>query len=216
VPTTTRTAVSVRQLRSGDERNFVYVLVDGPSREAMVIDCGGEVDPILSVVKEEGLEVRFAVATHHHSDHTATIWQLSQLLDAKIVAFKGSPLVHDVSVVDREILHVGATAVKVLHTPGHTEDSICLYDGRNLFSGDTVLIGSCGRTDMPGGSARKMYRSIQTVILRLPGGTMVYPGHETYEVASRTLSEEMKQNPALSAKSYAEYLRRCKGDYTRP
>jgi glyoxylase-like metal-dependent hydrolase (beta-lactamase superfamily II) len=191
----------------GDERNFVYLLVDERSGEAMAIDSGWEVDPILAVVREERLDVKFAVATHHHSDHAATLWQLARFLDAKVVAYKGSPLSCDLSVADGDVLRVGGIKAKVLHTPGHTEDSICVFDGENLFTGDTLLIGGCGRTDLLGGSPRKMYRSLHSVILKLPPKTMVYPGHDFGEVPSRRLSEEAKLNPALKANSFTELVR---------
>jgi glyoxylase-like metal-dependent hydrolase (beta-lactamase superfamily II) len=132
---------------------------------------------------------------------------LARLLDAKVVAFRGSQISHDLSVVDNEVLQFGETEVKVMHTPGHTEDSVCLFDGKNLFTGDTLLIGGCGRTDLLGGSPKKMYRSLHSVILGLPPKTMVYPGHDYGRVPCRRLSEEIRHNPVLLAGSYAEFLR---------
>ena len=196
----------VRQMKVGDQQNFEYILVSEPSREALVIDSGWEVDPILAAARDELLEVKYAVATHHHSDHTATLWQLAQLLDAKIVACRNSPTTHDVSVSDGQVLRVGKEEVRVLHTPGHTDDSICIFDGEHLFTGDALLIGSCGRTDFKGGSPRKMYESLQS-ILKLPPATVVYPGHDYGEVPYRSLLEELKHNPELSATSYSEFLR---------
>ena len=97
--------------------------------------------------------------------------------------------------------------MQFLYTPGHTEDSICVYDGNHLFTGDTLLIGSCGRTDLFGGSPRKMYRSLRSVILKLPPDTVIYPGHDCGEVPFRKLSVEARLNPALKAKSYGEFRR---------
>lgn len=199
--------MSIRQIRVGNLQNFVYLLVDEPSGEPMVIDSGWEIDPIVSVVRDERLDVKYAVATHHHSDHAATLWQLAQMLDAKVVAHGSSPISHDLSVGNGDVLQIGETRAKMLHSPGHTEDSVCIYDGENLFTGDTLLFGRCGRTDFIGGSPRKMFRSLRTVILRLPPKTMIYPGHDYGEVPFRRLSEEVKMNPALSAKNYADFLR---------
>jgi glyoxylase-like metal-dependent hydrolase (beta-lactamase superfamily II) len=168
----------VRQMKVGDEQNFVYLLIDEPSGEALAIDSGWEIDPIATVVRDENLELKFAVATHHHSDHAATLWQLARMFDVEVVAHRSSPLSCDLRVDDGDTLAVGELKVKVLHTPGHTEDSICIYDGRNLFTGDTVLIGACGRTDIIGGSPKKLYASLQTKILKLPNRTILYPGHD--------------------------------------
>jgi glyoxylase-like metal-dependent hydrolase (beta-lactamase superfamily II) len=194
-------------MKVGDEQNFVYLLVDEPSGEAMVIDSGWEIDPIVTAVRTEGLDLQYAVATHHHSDHTATLWQLARVFDAKVVAHRSSPISFDVGVDDGDALKIGETEAKVLHTPGHSEDSICVFDGRHLFTGDTLLIGGCGRTDFEGGSTRKMYRSLHSTILRLPPDTTIYPGHDYGEVPFRKLSMEARVNPALRAKNYAEFSR---------
>lgn len=200
----------VKQIKVGPEQNFEYLLVDKPTGEAMVIDSGWKVDQIVTMVRDGSLEVKFAVATHGHSDHTETLWQLAALLDTKIVAHGNSPMAHDVSVSDGEELRVGRSRVKVLYTPGHTDDSICLYDGEHLFTGDTLLIGRCGRTSYEGGSPKRLYESLQS-ILELPPGTIVYPGHDYGEVPFRSLSEEIDRNPELSARSYQEFLRAHSG-----
>jgi len=192
-------------MKVGDQQNFVYLLVDEPSGEAVVIDSGWEIDPIVSAVRAEKLDVKYAVATHHHSDHTATLWQLGRLFDAKIVAHRNSPAPHDLDVDDGDTLRIGGLEVKVLYTPGHTEDSICLYDGKHLFTGDTLLMGSCGRTDLVGGSLKQMFRSLHSIILNLPPKTMIYPGHDYGEVPFRKLSAEARVNPALQARSYEEF-----------
>jgi hydroxyacylglutathione hydrolase len=197
----------VRQMKVGPMQNFVYLLVDDSSREAMVIDSGWETDEILVAVRKEKLEARFVVATHHHSDHTSTIWNMARALNAKVVAHKNSPIAHDVSVDGGDALPLGGVKVKVLYTPGHTEDSICLYDGESLFTGDTLFIGNCGRTDLPGGSPAKMFESLHSIILKLPPETRIYPGHDYGEVPFRSLSEEAKLNPTLLAKTYSQFLR---------
>jgi glyoxylase-like metal-dependent hydrolase (beta-lactamase superfamily II) len=197
----------VRQMKVGPMQNFVYLLADKPSREAMVIDSGWETGPIIKAVKSEELEAKFVVATHCHPDHTSTIWDLARTLRAKVVAYGSSPIAHDVSVSGGDALQVGNGKVRVLYTPGHTEDSICLYDGESLFTGDTLFIGNCGRTDLPGGSPMKMFESLRSIMRRLPPETTVYPGHDYGEVPFRSLSEEAKLNPTLLAKTYSQFLR---------
>lgn len=196
----------VRQMAVGTMQNFVYLLADRPGGEGLVVDSGWETRPILDAVKEAGVRVRFAVATHNHPDHTASLGDLAKALGAKVVAHERSPVDHDLAVKGGDVLRIGGAEVKVIYTPGHTRDSICLYDGRDLFTGDTLFIGNCGRTDLPGGSAEEMFRSLHDVILRLPPSTIVYPGHDYGDVPSRSLGEEALSNPTLSARSYGEFI----------
>ena len=122
--------VIVEQIHVGTMANFVYLVMDERSRDAMVADSGWEIDPVEAVVKETKANVRFAVATHGHFDHVATIHELASNLGAKVVAHSTSPIECELRVKDCEELKLGRNRVRVLHTPGHTEDSICLYDGR--------------------------------------------------------------------------------------
>jgi hydroxyacylglutathione hydrolase len=197
----------VKQLRVGPMQNFVYLLSDETAGEGLAIDSGFEIEPIINAARRSDLRVKFAIATHHHSDHTATLKELATAFGAKVAAYEHSPNYHDVSLKDGDELVVGDSKVKVIYTPGHTKDSICLYDGQNLFTGDTLFIGNCGRTDLPGGSPEEMYRSLHEVILKLPPSTTVYPGHDYGDVPFRMLGEEARSNPTLSARTYEEFLR---------
>lgn len=197
----------VKQLTVGTMKNFVYLLAERAGGEAIAIDSGWEIDPIIKAAEEYRMDVRFVAATHNHFDHTSTVHDLAKKLGAKVVAHEASPMTRDVSVRDGDVLEIGDRKVRILHTPGHTEDSVCLYDGENLFTGDTLFIGNCGRTDLASGSAERMFRSLHGVILTLPQETMVYPGHDYGDVPFRRLGEEAKLNPTLSARNYAEFLR---------
>jgi hydroxyacylglutathione hydrolase len=196
----------VRQMEVGTMQNFVYLLADRPGGEALVIDSGWETEPIINAAREVGVKVKFAVATHNHFDHTSTLRELAGALGAKLVAHERSPIDPDVSVKGGDVLMVGQNEVKVIYTPGHTADSICLYDGENLFTGDTLFIGNCGRTDLPGGSTKEMFSSLHDVILKLPPSTTIYPGHDYGDVPFRKLGEEAQSNPTLSTRTYAEFF----------
>ncbi|MGP8125603.1 MAG: MBL fold metallo-hydrolase [Nitrososphaerales archaeon] len=187
-------------------QNFVYLLADRRGGEALAIDSGWETAPIFDAAKEVGVKVKYAVATHSHFDHVSTLGELAGALGAKVVAHERSPIDHDVSVKGGDVLTVGKNEVKVIYTPGHTPDSICLYDGANLFTGDTLFIGNCGRTDLPEGSAEEMFRSLHDVILKLPPSTTIYPGHDYGDVPFRKLGEEAQSNPVLSARTYPEFF----------
>lgn len=194
----------VRQIPVGTMANFVYVVMDERSREALVVDSGWETKPIEAAVKELGARVKFAVATHEHFDHVTTLRDLAASLEAKVVAHESSPLDCDVRVGDGDELRLGERSVRVLHTPGHTEDSICLYDGREVFTGDTLFVGTIGKFDEE--RAEAMYRSLHEVILRLPPQTVMYPGHDYGEVPSRTLREEGESNPFLLTRDLRSFL----------
>ncbi len=187
-------------------KNFAYLLADRQGGEGLVVDSGWEIDPIVDAAEETDVKVKFAVATHRHSDHTSSLRELANSLGAKVVAHRRSPVDHDLSVDDGDVLQLGDAQVRVIYTPGHTEDSICLYDGESLFTGDTLFIGNCGRTDLPGGSPRELFRSLHDVILKLPPATIVYPGHDYGDAPSRQLGEEILSNPVLSARDYDEFL----------
>jgi len=184
--------------------NFVYLVVEERSREALVVDSGWETAPIENAVSKERARVKYAVATHEHFDHVSTLKDVADILGAKVVAHESSPIECDLRVKDGEELRLGGTAVRILHTPGHTEDSICLYDGRNVFTGDTLFVGTIGRFDRE--RAEAMYDSLLRVILGLPGETMMYPGHDYGDVPSRTLKEEKETNPFLMIRDLRSFL----------
>ena len=199
-------AMLIRQIAVGTMQNFVYLLADKPGGVGLVVDSGWETEPIVNAAKKANVGVRFAVATHNHFDHTSSLRELADSLGAKVVAHRRSAIEHDISVDGGDVLALGEAEVRVIYTPGHTEDSICLYDGEDLFTGDTLFIGNCGRTDLPGGSSRELFRSLHDVILRLPPSTVIYPGHDYGDVPHRSLGEEALSNPVLSARTYAEFF----------
>jgi len=199
--------MKVYQVPVGSMQNFVYLVEDERSREAIAIDSGWETEPIVKLASREGMRVRYVCATHGHFDHVDTLEKLASELGAATVAFSGSDVRPKVSVRDGDVLKLGEGEVKVIHTPGHTEDSVCYYDGIHLFTGDTLFIEAWGRTDLPGGSDAKLYSSLHEVIMALPRKTVVYPGHDYGEVPFRTLREEARKNPAMRAKTLAEFQR---------
>lgn len=198
--------MKVKQIKVGTMDNFVYLAIDDASKDAIVIDSGWEIQPILSVAEKEGARIRFIIATHHHFDHTMTIGELAEMTNSKIITYEGSEIRHDIGVRDNSMIRIGGSEVKIIHTPGHTMDSICIYDGSNLFTGDTLFIGSWGRTDLPDSSIEELYHSLHDKIMKLPGSTVIYPGHDYGEVPYRALSDEAILNPALLAKDLNSFL----------
>lgn len=136
--------------------NFSYIVADNNSNEAAVIDSSFNAGEIIKILREKRFSLKFIVNTHGHSDHTAGNHELASIFGAKIIAHKLSKANFDVAVEDGDVLTVGNISMRVLHTPGHTADSICLLlDNQKLLTGDTLFVGECGRTDFPGGSSKK-------------------------------------------------------------
>jgi hydroxyacylglutathione hydrolase len=194
----------VKQIPVGLMANFVYLVVDEGSREAMVVDSGWEIGPIEAGVRNTGAKVKYVVATHEHFDHVSTISELASQLGAKVVAHENSSIECDLRVTDGDKLKIGGSGVRVLFTPGHTEDSICLYDGKEAFTGDTLFVGTIGSFEKE--RAEPMYTSLYDVILKLPPSTVLYPGHDYGEVPWRTLGEERESNPFLMASDLRSFL----------
>ena len=199
-----KSVLIVRQLRVGTMANFVNLVVEEESREALVVDSGWETLPIRRAAEEAGARVKYVVATHEHFDHVSTIDELSGALGAEVVAHERSPIRCDVRVADGAELALGRGGARVLHTPGHTEDSICLYDGSGVFTGDTLFVGTIGRFERS--KAEAVYRSLYEVILRLPGETEMYPGHDYGEVPHRPLGEERRSNPYLGCEDAGAFI----------
>ena len=185
---------------------------DETTRQAMVVDPGEDVDRILEVLARHGLTVTAIVITHAHIDHIGGAQKLKlatgapvymNLADSELQAMMnvqatwlGVPTPDavkiDVPVKDGDKLLVGATEVQVLHTPGHTQGSICLWmpAERKLVAGDTLFRDSIGRTDLPGGDGRQILKSIHGQLLGLPGETEVFPGHGD----PTTIGREKREN----------------------
>ncbi|HEY1679046.1 MAG TPA: MBL fold metallo-hydrolase [Candidatus Sulfotelmatobacter sp.] len=191
------------------------IIADESTREAMVIDPGDDIGNVLALVRKHHLQVKQIVITHAHIDHVGGAmklraatgapillnqndYELLKMLDAQAawigVADPGTVEIdHSISVGDK--ISAGSHTAQVLHTPGHTEGSICLYFPveRKLVAGDTLFAGSIGRTDLPGGSMQKILRSLHETLMELPDETVVVPGHGPLT----TIGDERESNPFL-------------------
>jgi hydroxyacylglutathione hydrolase len=186
--------------------NFSYIIADEETRDAVVVDSSYNADEIIKTIKTQKLQLKYIINTHGHSDHTAGNTELQSIFGAKIVAHKQSKIHPDLPVDESDILNVGKISVKIIYTPGHTTDSICLLvDDQKLLTGDTLFVGECGRTDFPGGNTKSMYESLNRLIT-LNDTVEVYPGHDYGLKPSSTIGEEKKSNYTLQPRSLKEFI----------
>ena len=187
--------------------NFSYIIADENTRETAVVDVGFNADVIKKVLSGENLKLIFVVNTHDHVDHVLGNDELKSLFGAKTVAHRLSKTTTDVRVDEGDIIRVGSVSVKVFYTPGHTADSICLLVGdKKLLTGDILLVGSVGSTEMPGGDSKSMHESLFNKLLKLEDNVEVYPGHDRGAKPSSTLGEEKRLNNALQPRSVKEFI----------
>jgi glyoxylase-like metal-dependent hydrolase (beta-lactamase superfamily II) len=191
------------------------IIGDETTHEAMVIDPGDEIDHILAIIKKHDLQVKQIVITHAHIDHVGGAMKLRAAAGAPILLNQNDydllkimdvqaawigvetpdKIEIDRSVTSGETVSAGKHTAQILHTPGHTEGSICLYfePEKRLIAGDTLFAGSIGRTDLPGGSMKKILQSLHETVLALPDDTVVIPGHGELT----TIGDERESNPFL-------------------
>jgi len=197
--------MTVEQIRVGRD-NFSYLIYCKDTRKAALVDPGSNAHKAMGRVGHLGLKLLYIINTQHHGDHIGENPRVKKTYDCKIIASNKENLTdYDISVQDGEILSFGNTKLKFMHTPGHTRGSMCIVeDDRYLLTGDTLFIGDCGRTDLPGGDNSQMFRSMQK-IKSLPGELIVYPGHDYGTQPYDSLGNQKKVNKALLAVNQKEF-----------
>lgn len=196
----------VHQIQVGNMQNFSYVVVDEKTKESLIIDPSWDLIELEMIIKENNLKIKYIVNTHHHFDHTLGNETMKEFTGAPVMQHERSELNHDVTVKDGDSITFGNSMLQVLHTPGHSTDSICLIGDGKLFSGDTLFVGNCGRIDLPGGSAKELYHSLFDVLYSLDDDLVMYPGHNYGHSEVSTLGDEKKTNMILQKKTEQQFL----------
>ncbi len=197
------------QIPVGQMANFTYIIADDEETdEAAVIDPSWDLDKVFDALKKNGWTAKYVINTHSHFDHVLGNEQVAKVTGAKIVQHKASMLERDIEVEDGDTIKVGSSiSLRVVHTPGHSKDSMCLVlDGKLVFTGDTLFVGNCGRTDLPGSDPAEMYDSLFGKVAKLDESLVMYPGHDYGQKPTSTIGHEKKFNYVLSPRTKQEFL----------
>ena len=211
-----------RQILAGPMANFVYLVGSRTTHEAVVVDPAWDVKEILELAEGDGMKVVGALVTHTHFDHVGGKFQgqhipglveFLELAQAKVYVHKAElerlpiPASEATPTDAQSSLTLGEVTIEFIHTPGHTPGSQCFKVRDRVVSGDTLFIGSCGRTDLPGSDPGAMYESLTQKLAKLDEATLVFPGHNYAEHATHSsIALEKTRNPMLRFPSKSAFL----------
>lgn len=199
--------MKVHQIQVGSMQNFSYIVEDEDTSEAIIIDPSWDLMELEMVIKKNDLKIKYIVNTHHHFDHTLGNEAMVESTGAPVIQHESSELKHDIAVKDGDFIEFGNNSkLRVLHTPGHSQDSICLIGDGKIFSGDTLFVGNCGRIDLPGGNAKDLYHSLFDVLYNLDENLVMYPGHNYGSSEISTLGEEKMTNHVMQRRTEQQFL----------
>ena len=166
-----------------------------------------QIDHYLALANRDGVRIRYLIDTHTHADHFSATKELAHQLNVPVVMHRKSPAPFvDMHLADGEMLVLGKLRLTALHTPGHTADSMCLQVEDRVFTGDTLLIGGTGRTDLPSGDPEQLYDSLFNKLLKLDPALKVYPAHDYKGRSHSTIGDELASNPRLQKRERAEFV----------
>jgi len=202
----------VIQLFDSQSSTYTYLVFDPDTLDAVIIDpVDDQIARDQKLIQDKGLKVNWALETHAHADHITSAGLLAEHLGLKTAAPEGCHIgTASVQLVDGQMISFGAFALKALHTPGHTAGSMSFYvaanEGGHVFTGDTLLIRGCGRTDFQSGSAEALYHSLTEILFKLPEGTTVWPGHDYQGRTHSSIGDEIKNNVRVAGQTKAQFV----------
>jgi glyoxylase-like metal-dependent hydrolase (beta-lactamase superfamily II) len=194
-------SLQVRRMLLGEMKNFVYLLKDTATCRAAVIDPAWDVSAILEQAGD--VEVTDILVSHWHDDHVNGVEEMIARTGARVhlldteAAFWHVDLPTLVRHADGDVIELGSTPIRIVHTPGHSPGSACYAADDALFTGDTLFMYGCGRCDLEGSDIEAMYHSLQRLKNEFDPGTRIHPGHDYAEVPSSSLDEQLRRNPFL-------------------
>ncbi len=210
----------VKQIEVGSMAIFAYLVACKITKEALFIDPAAETERLLSEAQSREYTIKYIVNTHSHIDHIMGNKRMKDLTGAEIIIHEkdADALIHqpasmlemfhaepsppaDIMVRDGDLITIGETSLKVIHTPGHSPGGMCLYHNGMVFTGDTLFVGAVGRTDLGGGSWEVLSASIRNKLFTLPDETVVAPGHNYGDAPKSTIGREKVYNPYVGQKA---------------
>lgn len=192
-----------------------YLVLDEASHDAMLIDPSIEIstNTYLTALKEQGARLRYLIETHTHADHVSSSPELRQATGALVVRHAQAPSkIKDIAVTGGEQLTLGENTLHIIETAGHTNESISVYTGTDVFTGDALLIDATGRTDFQLGDSEALYHSLHESLGTLPDETVVYPAHDYKGRTSSTIGKEKSENPRFKL-SREEFIATMNGHH---
>ncbi len=196
------------QLFDTASSTYTYVLFDPVSRDAVIIDpVDTQLERDLQVLRDKSLKLVWALETHAHADHITSAGQLAELAGAETAAPAGCGIsTAAMQLKNGDTLNFGAEHIRALETPGHTSGSMSFVWRDHVFTGDTLLINGCGRTDFQSGSAADLYHSLTEMLFKLPDTTTVWPGHDYQGRTHSTIGQEKTTNVRIAGKTREEFI----------
>ncbi len=210
----------VKQIEVGGMAIFAYLVGCKITKEALYIDPAAETDRLLDEAHTRGYTIKYIVNTHCHGDHTMGNKRMKELTGAKIIIHEADApgIIHqplqliaalggepspppDITVREGDLITIGQTSLRVIHTPGHSPGGMCLYHNGMVFTGDTLFVGAVGRTDLGGGSWETLVASIHNKLFTLPDDTIVAPGHNYGDAPKSTIGREKVYNPYVGQRA---------------
>ena len=198
--------MKVHQIQVGNMQNFTYIVEDEDTCESVLIDPSWDLIELELIIKKNNLKIKYIINTHHHFDHTVGNEAMANSTHAPIIQHENSELQHDITVKDGDYIEFGHSRLKIIHTPGHSKDSICLIGDGKIFSGDTLFVGNCGRIDLPGGSASELYHSLFDIIYSLDDDLILYPGHNYGSAETSTIGKEKITNIIMQKRTEEQFV----------
>ncbi|MBI4668918.1 MAG: MBL fold metallo-hydrolase [Elusimicrobia bacterium] len=201
----------IRQIELGPMANFIYLAADSETKEALVIDPAWDAAFLRLELAKLKWKLSGIFLTHHHFDHTNGAGAMARSGDVSVYVHQDDAPALDKALLPKlkilsgaEEIALGSQKIAFLHTPGHTEGSLCLKAGGRIFTGDTLFVHGCGRVDLPGSDPEKMFNSLR-LIAGLDDKTLILPGHNYGPTPTSTIGEEKKSNPYLKHALTADF-----------
>ena len=194
---------SIHALELGPMENFVYLIEDHATKRSAVVDPAWEVPKVIALAKEKGLIITDILLTHSHFDHINGIEDVLKTFDAQVHLLKSEAKFwghyQDASTAHHgeDVIDLGETEIKILHTPGHTPGSACYHLGDDLITGDTLFVFGCGRCDLAGGDPNQMFDTLRKLGTELPPHTCIHPGHNYADRETCSITDELEGNPFM-------------------